>query len=108
VTNDIPAVPMGDAAAAVQNRRLIGVRVRELRTVIGLSRAALAGRAAVSAGFVARLEQGNLALLDIARVRRVAAAVGVTAGWLIDGPPAPALDTAMLDCGRRVTRARHA
>ena len=75
--------------------------------MLGLSRAALAGRAAVSAGFVARLEQGNLALLDSARVRRVAAAVGVTAGRLIDGPPAATVDAAMLDRGRRGTRARH-
>jgi transcriptional regulator with XRE-family HTH domain len=69
--------------------RLLGLRIRAARRAHELSQQQLADRAAVSRNFVSVLERG-LHSVDLLRLRRLAAALGMTLDTLlrgIDQPP---------------------
>ena len=65
----------------------VGQRVRELRTLAGLTQADLAERASLSPEFVSRVERG-LKSPSLPTLDRVAGAMGVSVGELLTfGPP---------------------
>ena len=66
--------------------RPIGEQLRAWRAARGLSQVALAERAAVGAVAVARLELGQTDP-RLTTLRKLAAALGVTVGELVDGSP---------------------
>ena len=68
-----------------------GRRLRALREARGLTRAALAGRAQVSAAQIRRLEAGNRAATSHAVQTKLAKALAVAPNVLTGGAPAPAL-----------------
>ncbi len=66
--------------------RPIGEQVRAWRAARGLSQVALAERAGVGAVLVARLELGQTDA-RLSSLRKLAAALRVTVGELVDGSP---------------------
>jgi transcriptional regulator with XRE-family HTH domain len=65
-------------------KRAIGTRVRELRTMRGLSQAALATASEVSQPTICDIESGKTGL-RVTTAEKVAAALGVTVSELLNG-----------------------
>lgn len=63
----------------------IRLRVRELRTALGLSQQALAERAGLYQATVSELESGRAKRADFATLERLASALGVLPGDLFEG-----------------------
>jgi transcriptional regulator with XRE-family HTH domain len=62
----------------------IGMRLRKLRTMHGLTQVELAKRAKVSQGFIAQLEGGFPKDPRLSTLRRLAKALKVTVGELVE------------------------
>jgi transcriptional regulator with XRE-family HTH domain len=68
----------------------IYVRLRELRSALGLTQAELAARAGVRRATVSRLENSRVGAIDLEVLEKLADLVGVEPGFLLSRtPPAP-------------------
>jgi len=66
-------------------RSAIGMRVREAREAAGMSQTVLAGQVGYTAANpVSKLEQGQMAALDVARLAAIARACDVELEWLVE------------------------
>lgn len=72
-------------------QRALGWEIMRLRSAAGLTRAELAGRAGLSPAVIRRYEDGAAFVVNLHQLRAIAAALGVTAGTLIDAHPAGVL-----------------
>lgn len=83
---------LGDLAGAPNSdeeyRRQIGRRLRLARVGRDMSQDDVAQCASTTRNFVSAIERGAQSL-DAWRLRKVAAALGVSAGWLLGLPDAP-------------------
>lgn len=78
VAASVSRTPNSDA----EYRQQVGRRVRLARTGRGLGQGAVAESAGVSRNFVSAVERGTQGL-DAWRLRQLAAALGVSFGWLL-------------------------
>jgi transcriptional regulator with XRE-family HTH domain len=69
----------------------IYIRLRELRSALGLTQAQLAARAGVRRATVSRLENCRVGAIDLEVLEKLADLLGVEPGFLLSRtPPAPA------------------
>lgn len=78
-------MPYQPTAEALEGRRLVGRRLRELRTERGLTQETLADAAGMDRSFVADVERGRHSLM-LDRLFDLAKALDVSAGALLEGP----------------------
>lgn len=84
-TTDTPARPTADRPAGDElARRAIGWELVRLRTRAGFTQEQLAARCELSVPTIRRWEGGAPTLINLPQLRAIAAALGVTAGALID------------------------
>lgn len=87
---------MAKRSAPAANRRVNGATIAALREALGISQAALAGRALISAPYLCQIENG-LHQPGIEAARRIAGELGVpldaiTYPWLGDSDEEPSPD----------------
>ena len=68
----------------------IYIRLRELRSALGLTQAQLAARAGVRRATVSRLENSQVGAIDLAVLEKLADLLGVEPGFLLSRTPPPA------------------
>lgn len=69
-------------------QRALGWEMMRLRTAAGITRTELADRTGLSPAVVRRYEDGAAQVVNLRQLRAIAAALGVTAGRLLDSHPA--------------------
>lgn len=75
-------------------QRALGWEIMRLRSAAGMTRTELAGRAGLTPAVLRQYEEGAVLVVNLRQLRAVAAALGVTAGTLIDAHPAGVLPQA--------------